>query len=62
MPNKGGENQNFYLSQSGPNQMNSNLIKMKQMQGEVDYSYNINLNNQSQVQQPANPLLASVNT
>ena len=48
------QGQNFYLSQSGPNQMNSNLAKMRKEQ-EVDYNYNINLGNQ-------NPLLNSVQT
>jgi hypothetical protein len=36
---------NFYLSQSGPNQMNSNIMKARkdQQATEPDYNYNINL-------------------
>ena len=39
MINNMGQNNSYYLSQSGPNQMNSKISQG----GEPDYSYNINI-------------------
>jgi len=50
--NMGQNNNSYYLSQSGPNQMNSKISQG----GEPDYSYNINIQGNN------NPLLSSVNT
>ncbi len=49
---------NYYLSQSGPNQKNLKIAQIKHdTMNEPDYNYNINLGNGGN-----NPLLASVNT
>jgi hypothetical protein len=58
---------NYYISQSGPNQMNSNLMKFRkdnQDASEPDYNYKININHGEMGSQGTaqNPLLASVNT
>lgn len=53
----------YYLSQSGPNQMNSNIMRIRnESQGmqEPDYNYNINLGVMGV--NINNPLLNSVNT
>jgi hypothetical protein len=40
------QNNQYYISQSGPNQMNSNIMKQRkdnQGLGEIDYNYSINI-------------------
>lgn len=51
---------NYYLSQSGPNQKNSKISQKNTNEQDVDYNYNINVGGGGSGHN--NPLLASVNT